>query len=450
MLLAFAAGCSRHFNVPSPVIGGPPQAELPAQEEATIVVPVSIAMSSLRTHLDSVFPPSDSLDHARCVAIGGLVCHQYVYRRDTLAIEMRDDRVSLFTRLEVRARVALPGVGGIASCGYAPETMRRAELRMATTLYWRTDWRLASRSTVLAPTILDPCEVTVLHVDATPTITHLLDAQLAHLRFDFDSIVPAIANLRPVADSMWGLMERPIALDTTSSIWLSMRPDRASLAPLLGSGDTIRTAIALTAHPHVTVGARPADDARPLPKLTLAGSNTGIHVPVEIDLPFDDLGRSVTSLLSGEDLGKGIRVRDVAIWGVGDTAVVKLDVSGRMSGALYLVGRIDYDDSTRAVLINDLRYTLESSSKMSSIKATLGASRIRHALDDATGHGHLSIGDQIDRFRTELGAELNRELAPGVSLSGSVPNVRIIHLYTTSTAFVLRVVFDGAARIDVH
>ena len=449
-LLVLTSGCARHFDVPSPVIGGPPQAELPEQERATIVVPVSIAMSSLRAHLDSVFPPSDSLDRAQCVAIGGLVCHQYVYRRDTLAIEMRDDRVTLFTRLHIRARVALPGVGGIASCGYDPEPMRRAELRMATTLYWRSDWRLASRSTVLAPSILDPCEVTVLHVDATPAITHLLDAQMAHLRSQFDSIVPAVANLYPAADSMWQLMERPIALDSASSLWLSMEPDQASLAPLLGSGDTIRTAIALTAHPHVAVGTRPSADARPLPKLTLAGSNTGIHVPVEIDLPFDDLGKTVTTLLAGEDAGKGIRVHDVAIWGVGDTAVVKLDVSGRMSGALYLVGRVDYDDSTRAVLINDLRYTLASSSKMSSIKATLGASRIRHALDDATGHGHLSIGDQLDHFRTELGAELNRELAPGVTLSGSVPSVRIIHLYTTSKAFVLRVVFDGTARIDVH
>ena len=44
-----------------------------------------------------------------------------------------------------------------------------------------------------------------------------------------------------------------------------------------------------------------------------------------------------------------------------------------MSGSLFLLGRIGYDVPSRSVLISDLRYTLASSSKMSSIKATLGA-----------------------------------------------------------------------------
>ena len=68
-----------------------------------------------------------------------------------------------------------------------------------------------------------------------------------------------------------------------------------------------------------------------------------------------------------------------------DTVVVKVGVEGKVSGSLYLLGKIGYDVATRSVLIGDLRYTLESSSKMSSIKATLGASRIRKALADATG-----------------------------------------------------------------
>ena len=41
-------------------------------------------------------------------AMGGLVCHQYVYRRDTLDLKMFNDRITLYTRLRFRARVALP------------------------------------------------------------------------------------------------------------------------------------------------------------------------------------------------------------------------------------------------------------------------------------------------------------------------------------------------------
>ena len=45
---------------------------------------------------------------------------------------------------------------------------------------------------------------------------------------------------------------------------------------------------------------------------------------------------------------------------------------------------------------------------------------------------------------------LNRELAPGVLLSGSVTDVRVERFYTTQRAFVLRVVFDGDGALEVR
>jgi hypothetical protein len=111
---------------------------------------------------------------------------------------------------------------------------------------------------------------------------------------------------------------------------------------------------------------------------------------------------------------------------------------------------VGYDVATRSVLVSDLKYTLASSSKMSSIKATLGAIRIRHALEQATGHGRLAVGEQLDLAKTQLSSQLNRDLAPGVTLTGGVTDVRIGGLFTTQNAFVLRVTFDGEAKLTVH
>jgi hypothetical protein len=363
---------------------------------------------------------------------------------------MINDRITLFTRLRFRGRVALPGGVGVGSCGYDPEPMRRVEVRLATSLYWRADWRLATRSTVFASDILDPCPVTVLRVDATPFMRRIVDGQLARLRQQFDSIVPAIANLRPIADSLWRELQRPIAIDSTSTMWFTMGLDAASLSPPVGSGDEIRTGLVLTGRPRVMLGSRPIADSRALAPLTLAPAARGIHVPLEIELPFDALSRKVTSLLSGEIAGKGIRVGDISVWGIGDTAVVKVALDGRVSGSLFLVGRVAYDASTRSVLIPDLRYTLESASKMSSVKATIGAPRIRRALNEATGGGQLAVGDQIGRLRTVIAGQLNRVLAPGVLLVSNVTDVRVDRLYTTSRAFVLRAILDADAQVSVR
>ena len=449
LLAVGGSACGGHFEVPVPVVSAPVATPEPA-ELATITLPIAIALSKVRSQLDSVFPPADSLDRAKCTAMGGLVCHQYLYRRDSLDLRANGDRVTLQTHLRYRASVGLPAVGGIASCGFPPEPMKRAEVRLGTTLYWRSDWRLGSRGTSLVTTLGDRCQVTVLNVDATPLVKRILDAQSEDLRRQIDSLLPSVLDLHSAADSLWQVAQQPMALDSASTIWLTLSPESVSLAPVIGSASAISTALVLGARPRVTVGAKPEVSSQPLPSLTLARRSRGIHVPVEIELPFSDLSQKVTTLLSGETAGKGMRVGDVKIWGVGDTAVVRLELDGKVNGSLYLLGRVSYDSTSRAVLLSDFRYTLASHDVMSRIKSTFGAGRIKSAIDEATGKGHLAVGEQLDSLKSRLTHELNRELSPGVRLAGSVNDVRFSRMFTTQTAFVLRVVLDGEAVILVQ
>jgi len=442
-------GCRSHFEVPVPVLAM--AASLPPPSEpATITLPIAIALSKIRAGLDSVFPPVDSLDRAKCTALGGLVCHQYLYRRDTLDLRANGDRVTLQTRLRYRAAVGLPAVGGIASCGFPPESMKRAEVRLSTTLYWRSDWRLGSRGTTVGATLNDKCEVTLLHVDATPIVKRIIDGQSEDLRRQIDSMLPSVADMHAAADSLWQLAQQPLSLDSASTIWLTLSPETVSLAPITGSPSAISTALVLTARPRVTVGPKPSVASQPLPSLTLARRSAGIHVPVEIELPFSDLSDKVTTLLAGDTAGKGLHVSDVKVWGAGDTAVVKVGLEGKVNGSLYLLGRVGYDSLTRSVLLKDLRYTLESHDMMTRIKSTVGAGRIKAAVDSATGKGHLAVGEQLDSLKSRLNYELNRSLAPGVRLAGSVNDVRFSRMFTTQTAFVLRVILDAEAVILVQ
>jgi hypothetical protein len=278
----------------------------------------------------------------------------------------------------------------------------------------------------------------------------IIDGQTADLRREIDSVLPALADLRAPADSLWQLAQQPMPLDSAATIWLTMAPESVSLTPVIGSASAVSTALVLTARPRVTVGPKPPVTAQPLPTLTLARRSSGIHVPIEIELPFSELSQKVTTLLAGETAGKGMRVGDVKVWGVGDTAVVMLALEGKVNGSLYMLGRIAYDSTSRSVLISDLRYTLASHDMMSRIKSTLGSGRIKSAIDAATGKGHLAVGEQLDSLKTRLTEQLNRPLAPGVRLAGSVNDVRVSRLFTTQAAFVLRVVLDAEAVILVQ
>ncbi len=449
--MQMAASCGGHLEVPPPNLEARTGAVLPVSEPATIVLPISISLGKIRSALSAQFPASDSLTQSQCVALGGSVCHQYVYRRDSLEMRMNGDRIELVAHIQYRGRVAVPHLGGLASCGYAPEPMKRAELRAATSLYWRSDWRLGSRNTALAAALPEACEVTLLKVDATPLMRHIVDGQLAILRQQLDSALPALADLRPAADSLWRTMQQPLALDSASTVWLSMTPELVALARPLGRGDALTTAVVITARPRASIGGRPPTGAARLAPLGLAPTTaSGIHIPVDIELPFADVSTRVTQIMRGDLPGADLAVDSVKIWGVGDTAVVRVTVHGTVNGDLFALGRVAYDPTTRHVLVNDLQYTLASESRMSRLKATLGSYRIKRALDQATGHGRLDVGTQLDSLKRQLTTQLNRPLAPGVSVNGSVGGITIAGLATTGTAFVLRVVLDGQAKLIVQ
>jgi hypothetical protein len=242
-------------------------------------------------------------------------------------------------------------------------------------------------------------------------------------------------------------MQTPLAVDSAGTMWLLMSPERVALAPIDGRGGAIRTAMTLVARPRIVTGARPVVAVRPLPALTLGRSGSGLRVPVQIELPFAEIGRIAGETLARETSGQALRVTAVDVRGEGDSALVRLALAGRMNGALTLIGRPRYDAAARTLVMDDLHYTVESRDRMTRLKATLGAPLIRRAIDAATGGGRLALGPQLDATRRQLTQQMNRALAPDVAVGGGVHALQVTGLHTTPTAFVVRVLLEGEAGL---
>jgi len=331
--------------------------------------------------------------------------------------------------------------------------MRRAELQLTTSLYWRKTWTLASRGTAIDARLTDPCRVTALGIDATAFMQSIANGQVARLRAQVDSALPALASLRAPAESLWHSLQDALPLDTMGTAWLVAAPEQVAVAPLSGAGENVTTAIVVTARPRVVLGARPVVVGSALPELALTRPEqvaAGLSIPVQIELPFADVSVLVSALLRDQTANDRIRVTGARVWGVADTAVVQVDVTGRARGSLYLVGRVAYDDSARTVLIKDLRYTVASAGVLTRVAARLGAPLVKRAIDQATGRGRLDVGARLDSVRAQLTRQLNGPLGTGARSEGEITNVRILGLYTGATGWVLQVVLEGRAQLVVE
>ncbi|WP_373071218.1 DUF4403 family protein [Gemmatimonas sp.] len=418
-----------------------------AAEMAVVPVRVTYVLSALTPSLDSLFPVSDSLSAARCAAIG-LVCHQYVYRREPLRVRAEGPQLSIETKLAYRARLGtVGGSARVASCGYAPEAMRRATTSMQTSLYWRRDWKIGVRDTKLAAALVDPCTVTALGLDATKTLQGVIDTQLALFAAEADTTIPTAGDFKPLADSLWRSFLEPTPLDSTNSLWLVLDPQAVRVTPFAGNGPSLITTMVLYARPRVIAGAKPVVRMKPLPVLSLGTAPAEYTVPVSVELPFAELERRAALLLAQETATGSVRVDSVHVRGMRDSVRIDLTVSGSLRGRLSLTSRLRWDAETREIRLDDLDWSLESRGRLSRVKATLGAPLVGRAVRRATNGGRVALGAQLDSVRAEMMRKLNGSMAPGVVMGSSVRDVQIIDVIATASAFVVRARLTGQSGV---
>jgi hypothetical protein len=433
------------FALPQP----PARPGLPPVELAVIPVQVTYVLKSLTPVMDSLFPVRDSLAEATCVSVARLVCHQYVYERDPLAVSALGARFSITTTMRYRARVGVPGAR-VASCGFGAEAPRRAALSLATDLYWRRDWKIGARQTALSARLLDPCAITALNVDARPALQRMIDKQLRDFSAQVDTALPKAADLRPLADSIWKSFLEPSPLDTLNTLWMVLDPEAIRVVPLTGVGPSFKTAIVVYARPRVIAGARPPNLSKPLPVLSLGDNPGGFVVPVSVELPFEEVNRRATELLIAETANTSERVDSVHVQASGDSVRIVLDVSGTLRGKLTLNSQLRWDPVARELRMDDLAWNLESRGLMSRMKATLGAPLIGRAIRKATMGGRVPLGAQLDSVRTQMLQLLNRTVSPGVTLGGSITSFQVESVSTTERAFVVRARLIGQANVWVQ
>ena len=418
-----------------------------AGDVAIIPVRITYVLRTLTPSLDSLFPVSDSLSAARCAAIG-LVCPQYVYRREPLRLRAEGAQLFIDTKLSYRARLGtIGGSARVASCGYAPQAMRRATTSMSTSLYWRRDWKIGARDTKLAAVLDDPCTVTALGVDATKTLQGVIDKQLRVFAAEADSAIPQAGDFKPLADSLWTSFLEPTALDSTNLLWLVLDPQAVRVTPFAGNGTTIITTMVLYARPRVIAGTRPAVRRRPLPVLTLGTAPPDYTVPVSVELPFAKLERRAALLLAQDTRAGSVRVSSVHVRGMRDSVRIALTVSGSLRGRLSLTSRLRWDVTARELRLDDLDWSLESRGKLSRVKATLGAPLVGRAVRRATNGGRIALGAQLDSVRVELMRMLNGPMSPGVVMGSSVRELQIIGVTATATAFVVKARLTGQSGV---
>ncbi len=379
-----------------------------------------------------------------------------VYRfnlyRDPLTIRLNANRILVRTMahywLEVGVKAA-SFVKGVGTCGQGQEGFRRVMLGTRAELSLTPSWGLELKAMPDDPAPIEPCEITFLGYDITDKVVAGMKENMLKATLAMEQQVRASAMLRQKAEAVWAQAQQPIPL--AEGVWLSLHPERIRLAPWSSQGKSLTITPEIQARPAITLGPPPPVESRPLPPLEggIPGLQPGFKIRVDADLSFEHATAQLKKQIGGKrfDTEKGsFEVVDVAVLGKEGKAILELTLKGRLTGKLNLAGRLVYNEPLGVLELRDLDYTLESRSWITQFGEWLFRSSLRKTLQEKA---NWFMDQSLKDIRALAQQGLNRPLAPGLTLAGTLSDLKLGQPRVLADRFRLDAFLEGQVQVNV-
>ncbi|HYJ78281.1 MAG TPA: DUF4403 family protein [Longimicrobiaceae bacterium] len=454
--LAFAlllvSACGTRVDVAPPETGAASRT-IPEPEPSTVHLPVTLSLGPLAEQVDELAPRGDD-NEAEWHELGRFYVKEK-WERGPLRVSLGDNWVEVRTQVSYRARMAaracVPVAGcrfvQLASCGHGGP-MPTLDVGLRTTLRWREDWTLVPHTTAAPVQAGVRCRLTEARIDVTERVQQAAQNALAGLTPQVDARLREAVALRRRVEPVWAALQNPVK--AADGVYLLLRPESVSVAPLRASGTDLSTTVSLTVRPRVVVGERPEPSVLPLPNFgSVVGRERGFRIAVVAEVPYAAANELLRGALVGRRLtvrGHKIRVKDVRMSGGGDRVVVAVKLAGDARGTVYFVGTPAYDAATQTLTVPDLDFSVETRNVLAGAAGWLLHDDLRGQLRTAARFG---IGPRVSALRAQLDTAINRNLATGVEMRGGVDALRPLGVTVSATSVGAVVVADGHAQIEV-
>ena len=339
------------------------------------------------------------------------------------------------------------------SCAWEPHaaavpTLLRGKLALMTSFNVRPDWSLDPVSRLVGVST-DACPIQLPDVSISDVMNRIVSSEFMNKLAVIDSVVRARLNFAEIIRPLWSRAQAPIALDKDA--WLLVSPRQARLSPLVVRHDTLFGTVSIIGIPTLWVGAKPPSrPSVPLPELGVGPVDSVSMIRTAIVLSDTVIRRAIADTLVGMKLHRRVgpfrlssKVKDVNFFAVGDTAVIKVTLVGRVHGDVWLMGVPTYDPKTRTFMLKDVAMTAESSDFLSKAAFTASRSSIERSVERS---GRINLGPKLDSVTKRLSDVADQDLGP-LRLQVAIKEIEPVGVYRVKEGFATLVNMRGSARI---
>ncbi len=455
------SSCSRQLRITAdkPVLAQT-DFKLDSLPESEINIPVRINLKPIyamaEKHVDTLFTSPDYPNG--WVESGCDTRYKYTFRRSPLEMRASGMALSLgftgYYRIIGSTRVCVAGAPvspwtAPCTCGFN-ESERRVNVSFSNSLSVKPDYKVNLTIKRNEPKALDKCSVCFWGQDITKQViqglTEELDATKAALEKNYGTV-----DLRPRFQELWNQLSKVYSVYDMG--WLQMNPQRIRINNIYSKDDSLYVYLGLSAKPVISFE-RPADQQRPVPTLGEFSRRQGFNIFLDATLNYDSLSNLVTKQAMNKEfnfkkgpVNKKFIVRECRLYGAGnEKLIVKVTFSGTDNGTIYLTGKPTYTRETGILEIKNLEFDIRSKDALLKTADWLFNRRI---ITEISKYTRFDLRPYVDSAKLSVSQQLNHEWVKGVSSSGSIDDIRLIGIYPTNAALVIRSNCSGNLSVKV-
>jgi len=458
-LLAVLTACfpltgGKSVVVPAP---DPPRTErkVPDVQPAMVTADVVYPIRWIQSTADATIPTLVHAAHAWTYA-GDRLRFRFAVHRRPVMLSGAGNAITLSAPFVYKFKVGYRLIGGWGpegSCAWASDDAFDppavgGDVAVSTAFTPRGDWSIESKSSI-AGLAIGACPITIAGVDISGLIRKVVGDNLGGQLSAIDNQVRPQLQFAAQAAKFWAEAQKPIPLNANAA--LTLAPSTAIVSPVIFTNDSLYARVGLAVKPTFWAGTPPTPTAEtPLPLLQVGTPDPGFAVRASVVASDSAITAALERKVVGRRLDRKVgpfrvhaRVSKVRFYGVGDTAIVAIDLAGRLRGTLFAIGVPAYNAATRQFTVRDLALTTESTNLL----AKVGFSHAKAALlDSLRAATTLDLGKEIDETMAALNSLGNQDLK-GFRLEAALNELTPLGIFRRAEGFAVLVDMRGTARL---
>lgn len=317
-----------------------------------------------------------------------------------------------------------------------------------------SNWKMKTKTEVKSVLWTESPSVSVFGkaVPITYVINPALQLFKSKIEKAIDEAIEKSMDFKPTVLDALDKIATPSEMSPEYESWLRVVPTELYATEAQLKGEVITMQMGLKCTIETLIGKKPAkifDPNKIILKPVTSMPDKFIANIVAVST-YTDASKIITKNFEGQEFGSGsrkVKVMKVALWHKSDKIVIALDLTGSLTGTIYLIGEPKYNALTKEIYFDNLDYAIDTKSSLIRTANWLASGIILKKMQESCRY---SLQPNLEEGKkTMLKYLSNFSPMPGVFVNGKMGDINFADMQLTNKAILAFLTVNGQVAIKV-